>query len=121
MPGGDRSGPRGGGSRTGRGLGYCTGYSTPGSMNPVGGNYMGFGRGMGRGGGRGNRNMFYATGQYGWQRGMAAAPPPVQPIYPDVPNEIQIEDLKLQAEYLENTLKEILNRITNLEKKPGDE
>ena len=46
MPQGDRTGPRGQGSMTGRGAGYCAGFAVPGFMN------TGFGRGMGRGFGR---------------------------------------------------------------------
>ena len=30
MPAGDKTGPNGKGSRTGRGLGYCAGYPDPG-------------------------------------------------------------------------------------------
>ncbi|RUM33674.1 MAG: hypothetical protein DSY33_03955 [Archaeoglobus sp.] len=52
MPGGDRTGPLGLGPRTGRGLGYCSGYNRPGFM--TGGFGRGRGRGRaGRGGGRG--------------------------------------------------------------------
>ncbi|MCF7876688.1 DUF5320 domain-containing protein [Candidatus Bipolaricaulota bacterium] len=49
MPRGDRTGPAGQGPKTGRGLGYCTGYSAPGYTKgrPRGGG--GFGRGRGRG------------------------------------------------------------------------
>jgi hypothetical protein len=47
MPAGDRTGPWGLGPRTGRGLGYCSGYPAPGFMYPGPG--MGFGRGFGRG------------------------------------------------------------------------
>ncbi|MGM5483596.1 MAG: DUF5320 domain-containing protein [Nanobdellota archaeon] len=46
MPRGDGTGPGGMGSRTGRGMGYCNGYNTPGFANP------GFRRGLGRGFGR---------------------------------------------------------------------
>jgi hypothetical protein len=52
MPQGDRTGPMGQGSRTGRSSGFCTGNDTP-------GNTRGFGKGMhgragvGRGWGRG--------------------------------------------------------------------
>ena len=76
MPGGDRTGPRGMGPLTGRHMGYCAGYATPGYTNP-GPGYgpgMGYGRGMGwgrggyGGGGRGWRNMYYATGLPGWAR-----------------------------------------------------
>jgi len=51
MPRGDRTGPSGRGSKTGRGLGYCTGYSSPGYTKgrPRGGG--GFGHGARRGSG----------------------------------------------------------------------
>lgn len=77
MPRGDGTGPTGMGPRTGRGMGYCSGYSTPGTMNPgsrgpVGlGGLMGIGRwsagflprvgrglGLGRGGGGGRNRWF---------------------------------------------------------------
>jgi hypothetical protein len=45
MPAGDRTGPKGMGSMTGRGMGYCAGSGIPGSMRPVNG--RGFGRGLG--------------------------------------------------------------------------
>lgn len=67
MPRGDGTGPRGMGSRTGRGAGFCAGYNQPGFANRGG-----FGGGCGFGGGRGRRNQFYATGQFGWQRGAFA-------------------------------------------------
>jgi len=57
MPRGDRTGPMGYGPMTGRGMGYCAGYPTPGYMNPGPGfgygRGMGFARGFGRGMGRG--------------------------------------------------------------------
>jgi len=37
MPRGDGTGPAGMGPRTGRGLGPCSGYTTPGYTNPGGG------------------------------------------------------------------------------------
>lgn len=49
MPRGDGTGPAGLGPMTGRGLGLCAGYSTPGYMVPS----WGLGRGGGRGRGRG--------------------------------------------------------------------
>ncbi|RKX69651.1 hypothetical protein DRP43_04155 [candidate division TA06 bacterium] len=49
MPYGDRTGPEGFGPRTGRGMGYCSGYNQPGYAS---GGY-GRGRGFGRGGGFG--------------------------------------------------------------------
>jgi len=49
MPGGDRTGPRGMGSGTGRGAGYCSGNEEPGYMNRE---PMVVNRGRGRRGGR---------------------------------------------------------------------
>ena len=43
MPFGDRTGPGGFGSRTGRGLGYCTGFENPGFVRGPG---MGMGPGI---------------------------------------------------------------------------
>jgi ribosomal protein L15 len=63
MPGGDRTGPRGLGPKTGRSLGYCSGYDSPGYANPSFG--RGFGRGWGRGFGRGLRGR----GRGFWWRG----------------------------------------------------
>jgi hypothetical protein len=44
MPFGDGTGPRGMGSMTGRGAGYCSGFATPGFANPIPGRrWFGFG------------------------------------------------------------------------------
>jgi hypothetical protein len=64
MPGGDRTGPRGHGPLTGRGLGFCRGAREGGS--PEG--YYGPGRAFGSGWGRGWRHCYYATGLPGWAR-----------------------------------------------------
>lgn len=53
MPGGDRTGPLGQGPMTGRGAGFCAGFSSPGFSAPRYG--RGFGRGMGQGRGLGRR------------------------------------------------------------------
>ena len=68
MPGGDRSGPMGGGPLTGGGFGFCRGDSTTRrfSRGGYGGRQGGFGRGRGR------RNRFWATGQPGWQQDATA-------------------------------------------------
>ncbi len=55
MPGGDRTGPLGRGPMSGRALGYCGGYNTPGYANPR------FGRGFGR--------AFRGRGRGFWLRG----------------------------------------------------
>ena len=110
MPGGDRTGPAGMGPMTGRGAGFCAGYAVPGYMNPVSG--RGF-CGFGRGGGRGWRHQFYATGLPGRARmgfgfGVPAAAQPV---------ESEVDALKQQAEFLQNSLNQINTRIQEIETK----
>ncbi|HUW66864.1 MAG TPA: DUF5320 domain-containing protein [Candidatus Nanoarchaeia archaeon] len=104
MPGGDRTGPLGYGSKTGRAAGYCARYPEPGYMNPI------MGRGLGRGGGRGHRNWFYATGLTGRQRDAYSPPSRVNAIT----REQDLAELKDHAEYLENELKEIRKRIQEI-------
>ena len=110
------------GPMTGRAAGYCAGYPVPGFMNPYGGRgpWGGWGRGFGgRGGGRGRRHWYYATGLPGWARagwgwpawGMA----PWAPTAPGTVPETELEALKAQAEYLENSLGEIRKRVQELE------
>ena len=56
MPGGDRTGPRGQGAMTGRGLGSCSGVNSNMYGRGLGrglGRGIGFGAGMGLGAGRG--------------------------------------------------------------------
>lgn len=98
MPGGDRTGPAGAGPRTGRGMGYCSGYNWAGYANRAPGFRGGFGAGRGFGG-RGWRNRFYATGVPGW----AAATP-----------EQETADLKAQADYLKTELDAIQKRLDDL-------
>lgn len=64
MPGGDRTGPRGQGPMTGKGMGFCRGAWGGG---PDAG-YYGAPRGFGGGRSRGWRHCFYATGLPGWAR-----------------------------------------------------
>ena len=135
MPGGDRTGPAGFGPMTGRAAGYCAGFGMPGFANPMGG--RGFwgrgGGGWGRGGGRGWRNMYYATGLPGWARGgwapyggagFAGAPwgGYASPGYPQYgygagTSRQEMDDLKAQAEYLEDALDGIRKRMEELEAK----
>ncbi|HHF42155.1 MAG: hypothetical protein DRJ11_04565 [Candidatus Aminicenantes bacterium] len=71
MPFGDRTGPLGLGPRTGRGMGYCSGFPTPGFMNPGPGWGFGrgwFGRGWGFGFGRGWFGRGFGRGR-GWGLG----------------------------------------------------
>lgn len=121
MPRGDGTGPMGAGPMTGRGAGYCAGYSTPGYANPVGGRgYYGWGAG---GRGRGYRHWYHATGLTGWARawrGMPAwggygSPYPAYPA-PAVTPQQEMDMLKAEAEGLERGLKEIKKRMEELEK-----
>ena len=125
MPGGDRTGPMGMGPMTGRAAGFCAGYPAPGFMNPVPGRgCWGWGRG---GGGRGHRHWFYATGLTGWQRAAHGYPaygtpygaPYAAPHAPAMTSEQEVEVLKSQAEYLEDSLEGIRKRLDELESKGG--
>lgn len=105
MPGGDRTGPMGEGPRTGRGLGYCSGYDTPGWPRGFGQGF-GFGRGWGfGGGGRGRRWRHWAraTGTPGWVR-FGPTPAPVS----------EEEMLKSEAELLQNQLDAVQQRLDEL-------
>lgn len=68
MPRGDNTGPNGMGPMTGRGLGFCNGYESPGFSKsaPRGGAGFGrgFGYGFGRGYGRGFRNYRFSNIPY---------------------------------------------------------
>ena len=97
MPGGDRTGPMGAGPRTGRGMGYCSGYNLPGYTNPGSGFRSGFGCG-----GRGWPNRFYATSLPGW-----VTPTPEQ----------ETANLKAQADWLKVQLDAIQKRIEEIESK----
>lgn len=125
MPGGDRTGPMGAGPRTGRAMGYCAGYSTPGFMYPGFG--YGYGRGMGFGRGFG-RGMGLGRGR-GWRRYWGYPYPPAE-YYPPIPGfrtpydpwgatEItpaQEKDiLKSEAKILKDEIAQIEKRLKELE------
>ena len=124
MPGGDRTGPGGMGPMTGRGAGFCAGYPAPGYANTGFGRGFGFGRG--RGGGWGRRNWFSASGLPGWQRAGYGQPfygggAPYSPApYPSPSREDELNALKGQAEYLEDSLEGIKRRMEALEAEVRD-
>ncbi|MHC1631499.1 MAG: DUF5320 domain-containing protein [Methanotrichaceae archaeon] len=103
MPGGDRTGPMGYGSRTGRGMGYCSGYSVPGYATP------GFGCGFGRGRGWGRGWRWQAPYPYV----PAVAPAPQFPVTAPTP-ENEMEYLEAAAKNLEEEMKSIKARIESL-------
>lgn len=88
MARGDKTGPMGQGPMTGRSLGYCAGYESPGFTRGFGGG-RGQGRGFG-GGGRG-RGMAYGRG-FGFNAGYTNAP--------QANSNDEILNLKAQAESL---------------------
>jgi len=94
----------GAGAMTGRRMGYCTGNAVPGYASApfAGGRFGGGGR-------RGHRNMFYATGLYGWQRaGFVPAAPAA------ISREREADVLKRQEEYLSSELEAIRKRLGEL-------
>lgn len=107
MPRGDRTGPMGAGSGTGRGAGFCAGFDMPGFANsgPLGG----MGTGRMRGGRAGWRNRFYATGVPGrFYFGGYPATPQATP--PEMEKEIlqnQVRALQAELETLNNRLSEM--------------
>ncbi len=100
MPGGDRTGPMGMGSMTGRGLGFCTdNYRTEGAFRQFG---SGFGRGRGM--------------------GFKRSPQRFMEPYPEsYSSETEVEALHRKAEGLKNNLDQVEKRLSQLEKEPVEE
>ncbi|MFC1542227.1 DUF5320 domain-containing protein [Candidatus Latescibacterota bacterium] len=122
MPRGDRTGPNGMGPMTGRGAGFCAGFSVPGFMNPFGSQGQGFARGGGRGFGRGFGNFVpvspYVTQVYNpYENPFLGHDNPDASI--DSANR-RLEMLKNQADHLESTLKSLNKQIDELEKSTPD-
>ncbi|MFX1338384.1 MAG: DUF5320 domain-containing protein [Promethearchaeota archaeon] len=121
MPRGDRTGPAGFGPMTGRGLGYCAGYDTPGYTKGPG---MGMGRGWGRGIGYGRgpgwrRGWGRGFGGY-WGYGAPSYVPPIiaSPAYvsPTTP-ETQLTMLKQEKDYLESEMEGIKGALADISKR----
>ena len=108
MPGGDRTGPMGAGPMTGRAGGFCAGFNAPGFAN------FGFGgRGRGLGRGMGGRGRGFGRG-FGWGAGAAFAPyySPAGTMDPKQESEY----LKNEVQMMEQEIKDINNRIKEIEK-----
>ena len=111
MPLGDRTGPMGQGPTTGRALGFCAGYDSPGYTKGVGMNKdRGFGFGRGMRFGRRRRGVlgrhlgwFYPESEqfYPWNQAMS--------------KENEISMLKSQAEALSRSQAALEKRIQELE------
>jgi len=119
MPRGDRTGPMGYGPMTGRGMGYCAGYDSPGYTKP-GFGYRGFGGGRGRGFAHGFGRGFGR----GWGRGWRHHPPAWgpgwfawdwEPGFQAPTQEQELDYLQAEAEALKEQLDAIQARIADLE------
>ena len=106
MPRGDRTGPNGLGPMTGRRMGFCTGYNTPGYMNP------------GATEGAQNVNRFYGSGRgQGLRRGFGQGfgrranwnyeTPIVQTQYKEPTKEEFLKELEAEKADLEKVIKEL--------------
>ena len=113
MPRGDRTGPFGTGPMTGRGAGYCAGYSVPGYMNPIPTRGWGFGYGAGWGRGRGWGRGFGRG--FGWRWAVSPYGYPAVPYTPGVRPQQETELLKEQAKAVQEELNAINQRIKELE------
>jgi hypothetical protein len=114
MPYGDRTGPLGYGSMTGRGAGYCTGNGAPGYRQTA------YGRGRAFGcGGRGWRNMYYAAGVPGWGGPYAAGSiwPGYDrpPLYENFSPETEMQSLKNQTDFFRKQIDVLNDRIAELQ------
>jgi len=111
MPRGDRTGPRRLGSMTGRRLGYCVGYDTPGYTKGPG---MGLGRGSGFGYGR----------SCSWGYSAPIYAPVYNPfpsgIIPQISPENQLAMLNQEKGYLESEMKNMQSAIEDISKRISD-
>jgi len=100
MPRGDRTGPLAYGPRTGRGLGFCSGFNSPGFTKPWGaGRGWGLGRGFGRGMGFRWRHFWSYVPDY----------PPMK-MSPEDEKKV-LED---QVKFLEQELEQVKSRLEQL-------
>ena len=96
MPRGDGTGPAGQGSMTGRGMGFCAGFDSPGFMNSR------FGRGFGRGRG------------FAWRARAMQVTPIQKPAVITEKQEKQFLEQELTA--LKEEIKEIEERLKEIKK-----
>jgi hypothetical protein len=99
MPGGDKTGPLSQGPRTGRALGFCAGFSTPGFA------YQRFGPRFGRG--RGQR---FGRGLWAHRRGFYWSNYR-NPYINDIQQEMNNDDEKIYLETMMKNLEEEINQI----------
>lgn len=91
-------------------MGFCAGYAGPGYVYSAGARGY-FGRGRGRGFGRG-----YGRGYGRGRAGFGVPPYDDVPFVPSMTAQQELDGLKGQAEYLEESLDGIRKRIQELDK-----
>jgi len=106
MPRGDRTGPMGYGPMTGRGMGYCGGFTGPGFMSPGPGYGFGRGGGFGRGFGRGFGHF--------WGYPYPQATP--YSTFPPLTDEQEMDVLDEQTKILEDELHQLKRRQSELKR-----
>jgi len=120
MPGGDRTGPMGVGSMTGRAAGYCANFGAPGYVPPGHGWACGRGMGWGRGFARGRGFVGRAWGLSGTPGGRRQAFAGSGPwAVWQMTQEEELEYLKGQAGMLNEELEALNERVGQLEFRPA--
>ena len=107
MPGGDRTGPTGGGPKKGRGLGYCADNDHAGYLSdqPA--------QGLGRGFRWGRRGRGHGIGQVrGWHNRSQVSYGPPRGYF--VGDDQEIETIKAEPRNLRDTLQQILDKLDEL-------
>jgi len=124
MPQGDRTGPMGMGPRTGRRMGFCSGYGSPGFLRgPKMGmrRGSGWGRGLRRGFGLGfGRGRFgFSASQPTWEPQPAYAAEPVQPTKEQEKQMLseEVKAIEEEKKALAEELEAIKKRIKELQNK----
>jgi hypothetical protein len=110
MPRGDRTGPFGEGPKTGRQMGYCAGYESPGfatMQTNWRGTGRGFGRGIGRGFGRGPGLGFGRGLGPGFRHGYGS----IYNEFPDVSEKTLVEN---EIKILKDQLSALEDRLSKL-------
>jgi len=110
MPRGDRTGPLGEGPKTGRQMGYCAGYESPGfagMQTKWKGAGRGFSRGFGRGFGRGTGGGYGRGLGSGYRHGYDR-------VYEDIPDVSEKTLIENEIRILKDQLSGLEDRLSKL-------
>ena len=119
MPQGDRTGPMGQGPMTGRAMGFCTGYDSPGFTKGFG---EGMGRAKGRGFGFGRGHGFHGGWGFGRSHnlGLPSAGYSGSPRSEPLSKADEIKMLKAQVHTIKRSQSDIEKRLRELENEERD-